>query len=355
MSGTTRVRGRARPLTIVASIGLFACSMGCAGGGAPSRIAPRPPEARSLDTVASSSLRERAIVLIERSCKDQDPRVRANAVEAAGYAPNRLLESIRTALRDENVGVRSVAAMTVGRHRLRALMEDARPLAGESDAYAATSGIYALAMNGDPIDRSPLAAYLLNDPSIRVRSHVVFLIGEMGDASAVPLLREAGRKRVSKAAQAELAIFQLQLSEAMVKLGVESQLEPLRAALYPSRAEDLEGTALAVQALGQVKDRGAIDQLVYLSAAKDQQGNLMPAEVRLAVAGSLAKLGLPKGDFIADEFVKSSTPTLRSQAASVYGETRSPDNLGILRAMLDDPDGGVRVAAAASVVKITNR
>lgn len=63
-----------------------------------------------------------------------------------------------------------------------------------------------------------------------------------------------------------MRLLQLQLAEAMVKLGEDDQIATIRAALYPSRPEDLEATALAVQIIGQVKDRGSIDELIYLSA-----------------------------------------------------------------------------------------
>lgn len=372
MRRATAKGGRMRTIAWRAATAVGACvalglgGAGCAGGGKRPALGggavqerrvetKRPRSAAALDAVGASLLRERAIVTIEEASRSPDARVRGNAVEAAGFGPARLHTVIRAGLMDENVGVRSIAGMAVGRWRLSELAEGARPLTQDESGFGRTSGIYALAMCGEEVDRSPIGMYLLNDPDARVRAHCAYLLGEMGDASALPMLREAVKRRPGRSTPSEVTLFALQVCEAMVKLGDDRQLEPLRAALYPSRPEELEGTALAVQILGQVGDRGAIDQLVYLSAAKDKAGNMMPAEVRLAVAGSLAKLGLPKGDFIADEFAGSPNPALRSQAAYVYGETRTPTNLGILRGMLDDAEPGVRVAAAASILKITGR
>ena len=80
-------------------------------------------------------------------------------------------------------------------------------------------------------------------------------------------------------------------------------MDTVRSALYPSRPEELEATALAVQIIGEVHDRGAIDQLIYL--VDEETDRPMPAEVRLAVAGALAKLGLREGGFIADEYFQA--------------------------------------------------
>ena len=120
--------------------------------------------------------------------------------------------------------------------------------------------------------------------------------------------------------------MQLQMAEAMVKLGDLDRIEAIRAALQPARPEDLEATAVAVQILGELGDKRPIDQLVYLSAYRDPTSKApFPAEVRMQVASSLAKLGLDKGGFIADEFLKNPDPALRAQAAGVYGDTGRPE------------------------------
>lgn len=337
----------------VLTAGALATLSGCAGS-PKSGIADRPMEAASVDGVARIALRERAIGCLAEAAKDEDARIRTSAMEAAGLAAARNVDLIRQGLNDENIAVRSVAVMMVGESRVLTLVPEVRPLLDDSSAYVRCSAIYALIRCGADVDRRDLARSLLDDPSTRVRSHAAYILGELGDASALPLLRQSLRQKPARASQAEVNLFQLQVAEALVKLGDESQLEPLRAALYPSRPEDLEATALAVQILGTVRDKRSIDQLIYLSATKDKAGQRMPAEVRLAIASSLARMGIKQGDFIADEFVKDKQASLRSQAAFVYGETGTPTNLGVLDSMLSDPDWSVRVAAAAAVVKIAD-
>jgi HEAT repeat protein len=332
-------------------------SMGLAAGcssGRGSSLATRPAQAKAIDTIAQSSLREEALRFMAEASLSEDPRIRANAMEAAGLAVDRNAEVLRRGLSDSSAAVRSVACMTVGEKRATVFANDVRPLLQDSSPFVRCSAIYAMHRFGERVDRRDLARTLLDDPSTRARSHSAYILGELGERSAAPMLRQAVRLKPARASHIEINLFQLQVAEALVKLGDESQLEPLRAALYPSRPEDLEATALAVQILGSVQDKRSIDQLIYLSATRDEAGQRMPAEVRLAVASSLAKMGLRQGDFIADEFVKDDAPALRSQAAFVYGETGTPANLGVLVHLLSDPDWGVRVAAAASVVKIAN-
>jgi HEAT repeat protein len=109
--------------------------------------------------------------------------------------------------------------------------------------------------------------------------------------------------------------------------------------------------ALAVQIIGQVRDRGAIDQLIYLTAYRDAQAGQMPAEIRLGAAMSLARMGKTEGTFIVNEYAGSTMPVLRAQAALAYGQIGRTENLPRLEQMLNDPEGITRVAAAAGVLK----
>jgi HEAT repeat protein len=312
--------------------------------------APRVP----IDRVGQSALREKAIELVETLARSGDAQVRANAIEAASYAPTRLAPVIERGLRDTSPGVRSVAAMAVGRARLREIAVSVTPLMGDPTSAVRVSAIYALARTGNDVDRSPLAAYLLHDPSPWVRRHTAFVLGELGDASAIPLLRAAaGADTTMPPAQART--YALQIAEAMHKLGDQRATQVLRAALYPSRPEDLEGAALAVQILGQVKDRESIGPLVQLADYTDRSGQKYPPEIRLGVAGALAGMGLPQGGYIADEYVGSADPIVRSQVAFVYGEIGDRASWGRLAGLMQDPDERVRVAAAASVLRSGGR
>jgi HEAT repeat protein len=316
------------------------------------------------DPIAVSGLRERAITTIEEAANSKDAQIRANAVEAASLAPDRLKKVIDNALDDRNPGVRTVAAMAVGKVRLSKSVPRVRPLVSDQSPYVKSAAIFALARCEAEVDRTPLAGMLLHDPSLRVRSHVAFIFGELGDPSALPLLRQSISEHTGGMRPEQVKLFELQVAEAMVKLGDRAQCGFIQAALHPSHPEELESIALAAQLIGEVQDSSAAAQLVTLADyrevangdRKHPSGKKMrtyPPEVRLAAAGALSSLGIkgtaaPK---IAEEYASSTSAPIRSQAAFVYGRIGGVEHLGTLDAMMGDPESGVRVAAAAAVLR----
>jgi HEAT repeat protein len=353
-----------RRILVLTSAGLLVViGQGCAGGKSAKTdrngsggtfAAPAAAVAKYQEPVAASQLRERAITMLTEMTSDPTPQIRGNAIEALSVTPARLEPHVPAGLRDPNAGVRSTTAMMVGKAQITRAVSAVRPLLTDASPYVRASAIYALRRCGQDVDPSELAALVLQDPSPRVRAHAAYLLGELGDPSALGLLHDAARQSMPRAPAVEVRILQIQLAEAMVKLGEEDQLGTIRAALYPSRLEDLEVMALAVQSLGQLRDRGSIDELILISARKDPLGNKYPAEVRLGVAGALARMGLDQGTFIADEFAGNpQIPALRAQAAYTYGEIGRPENLAKLEVLMDDPEGIVRVSSAAAVLRMT--
>jgi HEAT repeat protein len=348
-----------RTIAIVLPASLTLAMGGCRSGqvGATTTPVGMPSGERAAafsDPVAVSQLRERAVDEVAKLAAAPLPELRANALEAMLLTPSRLEALIPAALADENAGVRSTALMMIGKARMARLSAAARPLLNDPSPFARAAAIYALARTDQDIDRSPMATMLLGDPSPRVRAHVAYLTGEMGDTSALGLLSDASRATIPRASGAEMRMMEVQIAEAMVKLGDRDQIETIRAALYPTRPEDLEITALAVQVIGDLEDTSSSSELIYLTATKDRQGNRMPAEIRLGAAASMAKLGNTRGSFIADEFLADPIPALRAQAAHVYGETRRRENLAKLERLLSDEEGRVRIAAAAAILKVTS-
>lgn len=323
-------------------------------GRSPAVSATAPGQASSL-----TELREIAIGEITRISRADEDTLRANAVEAAGLAASRLESVITGGLRDKNAGVRAVAAMTVAKQKLYSLARQATPLLNDPSPYAQSAAVMAMAACNEPVDDkkvSGLAQILWTSESTQLRSHVAFVLGEIGNSSALPMLKQAASAKLPKATPNEVNLMLLQFAEAMVKLGDSSQIETIRAALHPSRPDDLECAALAAQILGELKDKKPVDQLVYLSAYKDPvSGQTYPPEVRMQIAASLAKLGLDRGGFIADEYAASPNALARGQAASVYGDTGRPEHVQKLAKLLADPEDRVRIAAAAAILKVHRR
>src|ERR1051325_5601606 len=110
--------------TLITAMSLMALC-GCAGthSGAMGQAGPKAisetPGFDAKDPVIVSGIRERALSMIEQAAKSPDPAIRANAVEAASMAPDRLKKVIDAGLDDRNTGVRAVSAMAVGKARLR--------------------------------------------------------------------------------------------------------------------------------------------------------------------------------------------------------------------------------------------
>lgn len=338
-----------RVVIVTAGIGLM---LGMAGGCAnvqPARTAV------ALDPIEVSMLRERALEQLMELSSDANPQVRANTIEALSRARQRLEPVVASGLADRNEGVRSVAATIAGKEKLVSLAASVRPMLNDESAFVRASAAFALHRFGEDVDLTLIGQLLLTDPSPQVRSHAAYLLGELGERSAVGLLKEGFRTAMPRASAAKVRLLRLQIAEALVKLGEDGHVEFVRAALYPSRPEELEAAALAVQILGEVQDRRAIDQLISLSAHRDKGGATMPAEIRLGVAWSLAAMGLDQGAFLADEYADSDLESVRAQAASVYGRTGQMENLGKLEVMLGDESAMVQVAAAGAVIKVVDQ
>ncbi len=312
------------------------------------------PKVAKLDTAAIGLLRERAIAIAEKLATSKSAEVRANALEASGNVPDRLKATIAKGLTDENQGVRTVAAMTIGKRKLKSLAAEVEPMLKDDSGFVRAAAFYALTTNGQTVDQTPLATLLLRDPSPRVRAHVAFVIGEIGNKSALGLIRQASREKIDLATEAENKAFQLQLSEAMVKLGDGAQVDSIRAALYGG-PEELESTALAAQILGQLADRGAIAHLTNLAMYKDKAGNRLPADVEMCIATALCRLGETDAASLALDHLTDTNVTYRKQAAAVLGASGNPEHLAALEQLLADAEESVQIAAADAILKIIEK
>jgi len=309
------------------------------------------PKTPAPDAIKMSQIREKALQVIEESANDPDGQVRGYACAGASLVPSRLGNVLLKGFDDATPGVKAMACTSAGRTRFQPAAPKANSLANDPSPFVRISAIYALSKLGKPIDPSPLAGYLAGSDPLPVRSQSAWAIGEIGNKSALPMLRSAAVENIARARPLEIQIFQLQCGEARVKLGDNEPIEGIRAALFPARPEDFETAVLAVQIIGEVKDNRSMDQLIYLSEYRDARGNPMPAEFRLACATAIAKLGLDRGSFLADEYSKDPNPTIRQQAASVYGYTAKPEHFAALETLMNDPSPMVRVVAASSVIR----
>jgi len=135
----------------------------------------------------------------------------------------------------------------------------------------------------------------------------------------------------------------------MVKLGLESEIEVIRAALF-APPDQGEIVALACMICGRLKDGRAVADLIRLA----RRGRfLQPAEVRMAATWALARIDPTRVTIdVPMEYTSIEQYQLRAQAALTLGEIADPAALPTLATMLDDPNPLVRVAAASAILQV---
>lgn len=330
---------------------------------------------RFRDAVERSQLREKALDMLVAAVLSADPLARANALEGLHAAPKRAEDAVRAALTDDNAGVRFVAAMTVGQLKLRQSAPFVETLLNDSDPRVRGAAIFALVKCGKQPDQTSLADMLQSDDP-RIRSEAARLVGFIGNPSAAPMLKAAaadadarnrqlyGPNPSEQRFQLE-RLFQLQVAEALVRLGEGTALDSIRAALYPSSREGFESAAVAAQILGGLKDEKAAPMLVELieqtvpgsppAADPRQREYVQPREVRLAAAMALAQMNFPDGVYVAEMYEKDADPAVRAQAAFVFGAVGRASDLARLETLMSDEVEMVRISAGASVLKILER
>lgn len=340
---------------------------------APTAGKPSDPSDKYRSQVVRSNLRERAIEVLTTSTLLSDPQVRANAIEGLQAVPKRAEAAIRAGLGDENAGVRFSAVMSAAQLKLRTSLAFVEPLLADPDPRVRAGAIYALACAGQPVDPSPLGTMLM-DPDARIRGEAARIVGLLGNPSAVPMLKsaaaEADRRNLQSGGASELQfqlerVFQLQVAEALARLGEPNGTDPLRAALYPTGREGLESAALAAQILGDMKEEKAVAQLVDLveQATPEtqkvtdprQRVFVQPKEVRLAAATALAKIGYSDGLYVGQALLTDPDPSIRVQAAFLLAAGGRGTALPGLEALMGDSAAVVRVAGAASALRVLDR
>jgi HEAT repeat protein len=296
-----------------------------------------------------SGLRAAAIDLLVQATQSADPLLRANAIEALHAAPSELEPVIRRAVVDDNRGVRFVAAMTAGKLHMASAATLIEPLLKDDSPSVRAAAIYALRQCGRSPSLSPLGSMIL-DEDPEVRGNAALVLGELGNPSAVPMLREAASRMLVRVPGPRRAIVDLQIAEAMIRLGQMHQLEVVRAALF-SPAEQGELTALACMVCGRAKDAAALPDLIRLATRTDTYEQ--PAEVRLAATWAVAQIEPGEAPIGVPMFYTTAVdPQIRAQAAATLGVVGNRGALPTLGVLLADPDPGVQVAAAGAIIQI---
>lgn len=395
MPRTARLRGRAAPLlatTLIVVAGLH--QAGCSGP--PPKLSSRPPQASpsalgsslgldaptsqqswstreksvmldqvrgssgdslsrtvppGLPVVSSGDVKSTARELLQTAARSGFPILEANAIEALESDPEGLREIVRPALVNPNRGVRFVAAMTIGKAKLEDMGTLLQPLLLDPSESVRAAAIFALVRIGHPVDVTPLATMIRSeDPE--VRGNAVMVLGELGNPSAIPVLRSTIGLGMSRVDPARRRITDLQLAEALAKLGEDAELEPIRAALF-APSQQAEIIALACQIIGRMKDGGSISSLQAVAYA---EGSAMrPPEIRLLAFIALSDLGAGDpaicGEF-ARRYLSDRNPQLRSLAVRAVAGCETGAALPAIESKLYDQNPEVQIAAAGAILRL---
>ncbi|MCA9283723.1 MAG: HEAT repeat domain-containing protein [Phycisphaerales bacterium] len=310
---------------------------------------PTAPTPAPIPIPEMASLRDRALGLLEQAAEGRDPQLRANAIESLAVAPEVATSYAQRGLTDPNRGVRFVSAMTIANAKLCSISHLLEPLLRDDSASVRAAAILGLWSCGHRVDPTPLAGMMTSDDP-EVRGNAALVLGELGNPSAIEVLRNSLGRGMTLVNPMRIRVVELQVAEALVRLGDSSEIDPIRAALF-APVEQSEIVVLACQIVGRLDDQNAAASLVRLIEAPGPEAR--PVEVRLSAIWALANMGLDVGPWI-DQVataMRSPNPMIRSQAAIVAGYARDPSLQPPLVGLLSDTDPRVQIAAARSLLR----
>ena len=318
----------------------------------PQRSATGRPSASARDTqsvmVDASKLRINAIDLLRRAAESSNDQLRVHAVEAMQFAPEELEDVLRSALGDANRGVRFGAAMMVGKLRLSSLAYLAEPLVDDPSESVRAAAIFALHRANRSVSLDPLAA-MLRSPDPEVKGNAVMVLGELANPTAMPMLREAARNHSRRMSSNRQRVIDLQIAEAMVRMGDEDQLDVIRAALF-APADQGEFAAMACMIAGRLRDEayGAALHDMAIREGRDAR----PAEVRLAAALALAEMTPERAPVqVPLAFHRHENFQIRAQAAWTLGAFTHAPVRDTLAELMQDENPLVQVSAAGGMLR----
>src|SRR5919108_286460 len=201
--------------------------------------------------------------------------------QESGGEDSAVVNALIARLKDENAGVRSAAARSLGRlHDLRAVMPLIAVLA-DSDAEVRSSAIDALAELEDPRAIGPIAA-LLKDPVRDVKRNA---LGNMGEQSSVAAITEALGDANADVRQA--ALNALNNLRAPVETGTLIKLMTDQNADVRQRAAELAGERSLVATIPQLRRMIEDPRGDVREAATQALGHIADPAARQALQAAL--------------------------------------------------------------------
>lgn len=304
------------------------------GFSAHAQNATGPDETR----IALLQAKPEAYAIVEAAGRNEQPRVRLAALEAALHAPDAAYDLALSGLSDENPAVRFAALVTIGKLRITRLADAAGDLMKDDNESVRAAAMFAATRCGRSVDLSPLAGMLASGrPS--ARANAAMLIGQLGDQQAIAMLRDMAAKPMPRVSSAERTWVRLQFAEAIIRLDPDDAdtLGSVRAAMYSNLQEV---RVLSMQILGEAGDRSVRAGLAHI-VKRDN-----PIQVKIAAAQALARMGDGAGQKLLLEASQYDAKTLRRELQRyIRGLQGNAPEAQVVREILDDPALQARAAA----------
>ena len=291
-------------------------------------------------------LKAMAVRIVQAGLADNDPRIRACAIEVVAATQRvELMPNVYQLLRDDFVPVRFAAALAAGDLKYRLAERTLKQLLRDQDENVRIAAAYAMAKLGRPGSLEPIRrAVASNDGT--VRANAVWLLGKSGDKSALKLLYWAMKDKDSDDK------VRFQAAEAIARLGDEQIYPTLWKMLINAYAEDKIMGISAMGALGTAQARNALITML--------DDDIL--EVRLAAAEQLGMLGDTAGEpEVLDVFTKDLTADMDMDkegpervnvlTALAIGQIGTAPLKKFLPQMLKNESKSVRLAAAKAVLR----
>ena len=300
--------------------------------------------------VSVNGLVPEAFRIVQQGLADNDPQVRANAIEVVAATKTvPLMPKVQRLLSDQSVPVRFSAILAVGDLKYGLAENELMQLLKDNDPNVVIAAAYSLTRLARPEYLKVFQNAVATDDQT-VRANAALLLGKSGDRSALTqkalwwtLRRKDSNDKV-----------RFQAAEALAMLGDQTIYPKLWAMLISAYADDRVVGIRAMGALGTEQAKNALITML-------DDGVL---EVRLAAAEQLGKLQDPIGEpEVLQVFTKNLTAGLDKESlervnvltALAIGQIGTKPLTKYLPQLLKDESGFVRIAAAKAVFQYAMR
>lgn len=293
-----------------------------------------------------SRLEERSIDFLTRASQGDDPIVRANAIESlVKFAPEQSRPQFLAAADADLPVVRYAGLLALGQIRDHKSLGPIRRRLVDQDARVRMAAAFAAYRCGDVNTAGPILDSALRDnPDEKVRGEAAWLIGRLGDTTALSRLRKVADRDPS-------GLVVTYAQSAMALLGDQAMLDRL---VEYTLKSDVETRLIALQTLVETPEPRTRKALTYrLNDTSDYLATRLLAARALGATGdgSGYKLAYQSLDFKNGDPVE--VMRVRSMAALALGAIGDGKALGALRSVAEDAtDPRTQVAACDAILQI---